>query len=583
MAYENNIDPRHHARSLYWQGWRVCRISEQLGVNQQTVQSWKSRDEWDKYSPADRVESSLEARLQILIAKDKKEGCDYKEIDLLMRQMERMGAIKGRDGGAVEKEKGGKDKRKAVKNEFSPEQANRLHEAFLEWMFEYQRGWFEAGKRHRIRNVLKARRIGGTRYFAREAIDDALQTGRSQIWLSASKAQAHEAKRAIIDFARSAAEIELKGDPIVLPATSCVNRPDEDPALYFLGTNAMTAQGYGGNFVFDEYFWVRNFSTLRKVASGMAIHKRFRQTYLSSPSAMSHEAYPFWSGAHFNRGRAKAGHIQLDVSHAALRGGRLCEDGQFRQIVTVEDAVALGCTLFDVDQLRLEYSAEEFAQLLMCQFVDDGQSVFPFALMLRCMVDAWVVWDDYKPFALRPMGNRPVWIGYDPSGTGDTAALVAVAPPLVAGGKFRILEKRQFMGLDFEEQAEAIKGMGDKYAIEFIGIDCTGLGGSVYQLVKKWFPRAVGYMYSLELKTRMVLKALSVISNGRLEFDAGWSDMAASFMAIKKTSTGRQMTFEAGRSEETSHADLAWATMHVLANEPLEGAIGADKSFLVMS
>jgi hypothetical protein len=75
---------------------------------------------------------------------------------------------------------------------------------------------------------------------------------------------------------------------------------------------------------------------------------------------------------------------------------------------------------------------------------------------------------------------------------------------------------------------------------------------------------------------------MDVIRAGRLEFDSGWVDLAAAFMAIKKTTTasGRQVTFEAGRSEETSHADLAWATMHALANEPLEGATNTNRGFM---
>jgi hypothetical protein len=212
------------------------------------------------------------------------------------------------------------------------------------------------------------------------------------------------------------------------------------------------------------------------------------------------------------------------VSHSVLAKGVLCPDGQWRQIVTIEDAVSASCNLFDVDQLRLEYSAEEFAQLLLCQFIDDGQSVFPFALLNACMVDSWEVWEDWKPFAVRPFGHREVWLGYDPSYTGDSAALVVIAPPLVPGGKFRILEKMQWKGMDYEAQAEAIRKTADRYNVGFIGIDTTGIGSAVYQFVKKWYPRAVSYNYSVELKTRMVLKALSVISKGRLEFDAGWTD-----------------------------------------------------------
>ena len=69
-----------------------------------------------------------------------------------------------------------------------------------------------------------------------------------------------------------------------------------------------------------------------------------------------------------------------------------------------------------------------------------------------------------------------------------------------------------------------------------------------------------------------------VIHRGRLEFDAGWTDMAQSLMAIRKTITagGRQFTYTAGRNDNTGHADLAWALFHALHNEPLEGQTTAN-------
>lgn len=546
------------------------------------MHSWKRRDQWDAFDPVQRVESSIEARLIQLVAKPEKEGKDFKEIDLLGRQIERLARVKkySKDGNeadlnpAVEnrnaKTRAGSRKAPS-RNAISEEQQERLVEAFMEDLFPYQKGWYRAGLVQRVRNLLKSRQIGATWYFAREGLIDALETGRNQIFLSASKAQAHVFKGYIKQFAADKAEVELQGDPIVLP---------NGATLYFLGTNTRTAQSYHGNLYMDEYFWIPKFQEFRKVASGMAMHKHWRLTYFSTPSALSHEAFPLWSGDLFNRGRAKADKVTLDVSHAALKDGRLCEDGQWRQIVTVLDAVAGGCDLFDIEQLRLDYSPDEFANLLMCMFIDDGQSVFPLAEMQRCMVDSWVVWDDFKPFALRPLGWREVWVGYDPSHTGDSAALVVVAPPLVAGGKFRVLDRVQFKGMDFEEQAGRIRKVCECYNVTYIGIDTTGIGQGVFQLVKQFFPAATAFQYSPDVKMRLVLKAMDVIGKGRLEFDAGWSDLAASFMAIKKTTTpsGRQITFEAGRSEETSHADLAWACMHALSNEPLEGRTAGNTS-----
>lgn len=579
IPFPDDIDPRRQARDWYWQGWRVSRIAEKLGEKPATVHSWKRRDKWDETDPIDRVELSLEARLIRLTAKTEKEGKDYKEIDLLGRQMERLARVRkyGKSGNdadlnpAVENRNRG-PRRVKERNPISEEQQEQIVQAFHDSIFEYQRGWYQAGLKHRIRNLLKSRQIGATWYFAREALVDALETGRNQIFLSASKAQAHVFKSYIQAFAKDAAEVELKGDPILLP---------NGAELYFLGTNIRTAQSYHGNLYMDEYFWIPKFQEFRKVASGMALHKHWRQTYFSTPSAMSHGAYPFWNGELFNKGRAKGDQVQVPLTHEALVGGLLCGDGQWRQIVNVLDALAGGCDLFDLDQLRMEYGPEEFANLLMCQFIDDGESVFPLEMLQRCMVDSWEVWADYKPFALRPLGYREVWVGYDPSLSGDSAALVVLAPPLVEGGKFRVLERHQFKGMDFQAQAEAIKKVTERYTVTYIGIDVTGIGHGVHQLVRQFFPGVTAITYSPQTKTSLVLKALDVIRHGRMEFDTSWTDLAAAFMAIKKgTTPGGQMTFMAGRAEGVSHADLAWAAFHALANEPLAGSSGANGGFM---
>lgn len=531
---------------------------------------------------------TLESRLCQLIIKDQKEGKDFKEIDNLGRQIERLARVRryeqpgGHEGDLNPSvaNRNAKPRKKAQPNEFNEEQIQQLHDAFMQWQFDYQKTWYRAGLKHRIRNILKSRQIGATNYFSYEALDDALTTGRNQIFISASKAQAHVFKQYITEFARDSVGVELQGaDKIEL---------FNGATLYFLGTNFRTAQSYHGNLYFDEYFWVYKFQELRKVTSGMAIHKKWRQTYFSTPSSLLHDAYPYWSGEHFNKGKPRDRQVEIDLSHSALSKGLPCPDGIWRQIVTVEDAMAGGCDLFDLDQLRLEYSDDEWLNLLMCEFVDDNQSVFGLSLMQRCMVDSWEEWGDFKPFTQRPLGNKPVWIGYDPNGeseNSDAAGLVVVAPPAVPGGKFRIIERMQLRGLDYEAQAERIRLLTQTYNVTHIGIDTTGLGSAVYQLVRKFFPAAVAINYDPAVKTQMVLKAFNVITRGRLLFDSGWRDMIQAFMAIRKTTTagGRHVTYIAGRSNKGSgkgHADLAWATMHALWHEPLEGTTTNNSSMM---
>lgn len=574
------LDTRRQAKFLYWMGWRICEIAEATGENEKTLHTWKNRDEWDRADSVERIGGALEARLVQLILKESKTGGDFKEIDLLHRQLERQARIQRYQAGGSETDlnpnlakRNEAPKKPPKRNEFGEEEIERLTEAFVDGCFEYQLDWYRAGNQ-RTRMLLKSRQIGATYYFAREALIDAITTGRNQIFLSASKAQAHQFKNYMQAFIQDVLGRQLSGDPIVLW---------NGAELHFLGTNYRTAQGRSGNFYFDEFFWVHGFDELNKVASGMALQKKWRKTYFSTPSSKGHPAYRWWTGERLNEGKPAADRISIDVSHDALQQGRPCQDKIWRQIVTIIDAEQRGCDLFDLDELRFEYNAEQFANLLMCQFVDDGASIFPLAMLQPCMVDSWVEWaEDYKPFAARPFGDRQVWVGYDPAETGDSAGLVVVAPPLVPGGKFRVLERHQFRGMDFAAQAEFIRKITQRYWVTYIGLDNTGMGTGVAQLVRHFFPNLTTFSYSPEVKTRLVMKAWDVIHNGRLEFDAGWTDLASSMMAIRKTMTasGRQMTYVAGRTEETGHADLAWALMHALHNEPLEGQTAANTSLM---
>ena len=201
------------------------------------------------------------------------------------------------------------------------------------------------------------------------------------------------------------------------------------------------------------------------------------------------------------------------------------------------------------------------------------------------MVDSWDVWDDFEPLLIRPFGWKQVWIGYDPAkGTtnGDSAGCVVIAPPDVPGGKFRILERHQWRGMDFRAQAAAIQEITRRYNVTYIGIDSTGVGDGVYKTVKQFFPAAREFIYNPNVKNALVLKAWDIVNARRLEFDAGLTDIAQSFMAIRRatTASGNRPTYEASRSEEASHADLAWATMHALFNEPLEGTTASNQNIV---
>ena len=576
---EVTAEIKRKAQQMYFSGYKIAEISRQLDIPASTIASWKDREKWDDIAPVGRVELALEIRLNLLIAKEEKSGSDYKEIDLLGRQMERMARVKKYsfgEGNEVDlnpklanRNKG--DRKKTEPNAIDQEQEESLINGFLDGMFNYQRIWHKA-KEHRIRNILKSRQIGATYYFAHEAFIDALTTGHNQIFLSASKKQALQFRSYIVNYAKQTADVDLKGETIKLP---------NGAELIFLGTNSATAQSYHGNLYFDEVFWVPKFDVMRKVASGMAAQKMYRQTYFSTPTTIAHPAYAFFSGKAFNKNRAKADKVEIDISHENLKSGKLCADRQWKQIVSIYDAMEGGCNLFNIDDLIAENSREEFEQLFLCQFADDNSSAFKFSDLQLCQVDSLEEWHDYKPFYQRPFGNREVWLGYDPAFTGDRAALVIVAPPKVEGGDYRVLHKQTFHGMDYETQASRIKQFCDDYNVTRIVIDKTGMGSGVYQEVRKFYPMAQGLEYNADLKNEMVLKTQNLIQKRRLKFDSGDNDIVSSFMTVKKRITGTgKITYVSDRSEDASHGDLSWAIMNCILNVPygLGGDVSSNKS-----
>ena len=553
---------RQRAKQLYWQGYPPAEIARLMGINQNTIYAWKKRDEWDETPPVQRVSQSMDARL---IQQKDKTGGDFKEIDLLTRQLKKLS-----DGQPAGAGTGKKPRKRKLKNHFTEEQVVALREKILDSLSWHQRGWYEQ-RHHRNRMILKSRQIGATWYFAREALLDALRDDvtypyqRNQIFLSASRRQAHQFRGFIQKMAEEV-DVELKGgDKIVL---------SNGAELHFLGTSAATAQSYTGNLKFDEFFWVSNFTNLRKVAGAMATLKGLTRTYFSTPSGETHEAYPFWTGDRWNEKRPKAQRKAFDVGWKTLNSGLLCPDKTWRQIVTLKDVINHGWEYTDLEEIQDENSEDEFRNLYMCEFVRDGESAFNLNALIGCGADGYDEWPDWKPFASRPMGNRPVWIGYDAngsSGNGDSGGVSVNVPPAVPGGKFRTIETIQVQGLEFEEQAKVIADLTFKYNVQHIGIDVTGGNGeAVYQLVKKFFPMAVPYTFNLASKRALVLKMLQIIRAGRWEYDRSERALVTAFNAVRKVKTpGGFITYDTDRSRGISHGDLAWATMLAIINEPL--------------
>ncbi|TMO97556.1 terminase large subunit domain-containing protein [Pseudoalteromonas ruthenica] len=548
-------------------------IAEKDGMpSARQLRRWAIEENWHEQSPALSAELKFSRRLCLLADKEDKTEKDYKEIDFLTGQICKLNASKNapstkkqRDDESQESQSNErKKKKKRIKNDVSSITKEKLDELKNELLYPHQLHWFD-NQDHRMRFILKPRQIGATFYFAFEAFYDAVVNGRNKVFISASRDQAEIFKSNIIALCREHFDIELTGSPMTLFVDG------KSITLYFKSTNSRTAQSSSGDLYIDEVFWIPKYKELKGLAQAMATHKKYRITYFSTPSVTSHEAYDHWNGKWYQKTMAcNDPEFKVDVSHKNLKTGKLCEDGIWRQLLTVVDVVNSGFDRIDVEQLKSEYSKDEFNNLFMGKFIDDAHSAFNIKELMACMVDSKEHWPDVDFDFERPYAMKPVVIGFDPARTIDKATVVVLTLP-GPGEKFRLLETLDLTGNRYQEMADEIELLTQRYNVQHIGVDTTGIGSGVFEMIQEFFPMAMPLHYNPALKTRLVIKAQQVIGSKRFEFDKKAVPVTSSFMNVRKKVVGDNVTYASNRSATTGHADLAWAIMHALIYEPLTG------------
>lgn len=564
------------ARALYLRRATPKEIAADLNLpNARIIYYWAEKYQWADLLSHESTEEAIERRYQLLAGRNEKTDLELKEMDMLIahatklraqsnKHKEKLAESQGKrrdQGGGDEDDDQPRKKRQYRKNDISGLTQEDFDAFAEENLFGYQKH-LRLNIAQQIRNILKSRQIGATWYFAYEAFENAVMTGDPQIFLSASRPQAEVFRSYIVNIAQQYFGITLTGNPI---------RLSNGAELRFLSTNKNTAQSYSGHLYCDEYFWVPNFAKLNEVASAMATHDKWRTTYFSTPSAKTHQAYPFWTGEEWKQGSKKRAHVPFPTFDELRDGGRNCPDGQWRYVITLEDAINGGFNLASIDRLRNRYNETTFSMLYMCVFVDSKDSVFRFSDLEACAVET-DTWQDHNPDAARPFGDRPVWGGFDPARSGDLSCFVIVAPPILAPEKYRVLRVFSWKGMNFRWQAKQIEKLFQQYNFTYIGVDVTGIGQGVFENIQHFALRvAKPIRYDRNTKDQLVLKACDVVESSRIEWDKDQKEIPASFMAIRRTSTqsGNAMTFVADRTQETGHAEAFWAITHALHNEPL--------------
>lgn len=571
------------AKELYLASLTPTEIAKKLGINSsRTVYSWINKGNWNSLMSEFSLEMQLENRVLELTKREKKTKTELDEIDRIVDNLvkirkasceleERFQSLKEREANLHNHSsssgtaKSSGKKKKPRRNDVS----DLTEDDFQEWidsLYKYQKIQFNARK-HKERWTLKSRQIGLTYEAAGEALFKMVVDGKTQVFLSASRAQAEVFRSYMVHIAKEFLDLELTGNPI---------RLSNGATAHFLGTNLNTAQSYSGDVYIDEAFWINKFDKMYEVASAMATLADRTITVFSTPSTKQHKAYSLWTGKWWKGKDPKRTSIEFpteDLEYKVLRKTpQVCPDKRWRFVITIDDAIAGGNNKIDKEDLQERYSSDAFAYLFLCQFMDEADSIFRLADIEKCPMFMGE-WEDFNHQSMRPLGDKPVWIGYDPSRINDQARCYVIAPPDDEYKYFRVIEEHEWKGFNWQWQSDQIENLTHKYNVQHIGVDCSGIGSGVAEQVQAFFPRAMLINYTYQSKQDLVLKALDVVHQGRLRWRDDFKNIGVSFMAIKRKTTGHgNMTFVAERSEETGHADSFFAICHALIKEGLNVA-----------
>ena len=574
------------ARLLYTLGASIEDVQKELKLpNRRVVYQWAKRFDWDGSIDVSSLKVKYCRRLNWLIEKPfaEKSKADLSEelhIGDMLIKMEKADAWKNGESlaestpGRKPGQKNGTGKKKSKKkNDVSHLTPADLQAVEDKVFFPHQKIWLKAGEdpaTFRRRFILKSRQIGATYTFAWEAFKTAIIKGHDQIFISSTKAQAEQFKAYIALIAQEHFDIELTGNPTKLNTEHGVVQ------IHYLSPNSF-ANSRSGDVYFDEVFYTRSFEKMEKVAKPMATFKQYKQTYFGAPTSVSHQAYEVWSGKRFMKHKPK---VKIDVSdHQAMINGRLDPDGFWRCVCTLDSAMEMGWTHADKEQLQLDTPDPElFANIYDCKFIDDSHSVFKLSDLLACGVDTLSWYPDFdRDNPERPAGDSPMSLGYDPAGIGDNAAICLLSSPQSVEQKFRLYEKQRYRGMIASFQAQKIVNICQRFNVEYMDIDKTGPGlyipGEVDEALREAglnVPRMNAVQYNVDLKARMVQKALNVIGRRRFEYDEDDKELPLAFMSIRQSTTEKtnQITYYATRTEEAGHADEAMACMHGFMVEP---------------
>nr|WP_075518863.1 terminase family protein [Moritella viscosa]SHO06838.1 Putative uncharacterized protein [Moritella viscosa] len=162
----------------------------------------------------------------------------------------------------------------------------------------------------RTRNILKPSDVDVLSYFTAEALEDAILTGRNQLFLSSSLTDSDVICNSIITFSNDFLGVNLTGNPVIL---------SNGAELRFLSIDNKTMGAFSGNVYINNYFKFPHFTEMNKIVSAWSALRCYRKVYFST-KLKNEQAELFWLGGAQTKLPAMS---EVDL-------GTMCLDRQWR-------------------------------------------------------------------------------------------------------------------------------------------------------------------------------------------------------------------------------------------------------------
>lgn len=381
-------------------------------------------------------------------------------------------------------------------------------------LYPYQRKWLN--DKSKLKVALKARQIGWSTLFGVESLIEAVEHSREILLVSASERQSKALLEKVYMWDRL---FQKMGKPSLVNSQSKTECSTvNNGRIYSLPASPNTIRGFSGSVFLDEFAFHQQAQEIYKAVFPMIIRKEsYGLRIASTPFGDLGRFYNIWTG---------------DNDYSKHR-------------VTLDDAITSGVNV-DKDQIKKNFSADEYAQEFDCQFITSGNTYIGLELLTKAFL---------SDVSNIPFGTGYTYIGVDIGRHHDLFVIYVIEN---INGIYYERERVELAKTPFHIQDEALEKAIKLYKPVGVRIDATGMGEEKAEKFSNKYSFCSGIKFTNESKIKMAGDLKALFERGIIKIPPD-QDLINDIIKVKRKATiAGNIRFEAETTAE-GHADRFWA------------------------